>query len=175
MRVWFPVLLMTLLAMSCPAWSTPDATGEWQVENGRAHIRIVDCSGLLWGVISWERMPGLDSHNPDKVKRSRPTLGIPILLNMKPSDDPGQWEGEIYNAENGKTYDASIELREDGALRVEGCTLSVLCGGEDWKRLPQPQPAQAQTGNGAGTTGTSRAPARPADADICSGVTGRPH
>jgi uncharacterized protein (DUF2147 family) len=165
---------MTLLAVSCPAWSAPDATGEWQVEDGRAHIRIVDCGGLLWGVVSWERTPGLDSHNPDRAKRGRPTLGIPILLNMK-LGDPGQWEGEIYNAQNGKTYDASIELRDDGALRVEGCTLGVLCGGEDWKRLTQPQPAQAQTGKGAGTTGMSGAPARPSDADVCSGVAGRPH
>ena len=89
MRVWFAALLITLLAGSCPAWSAPDATGEWQVESGRAHIRIVDCAGILWGVVSWERTPGLDSHNPDKTKRGRPTLGIPILLNMKASGDPG--------------------------------------------------------------------------------------
>jgi uncharacterized protein (DUF2147 family) len=175
MRIWFPALLVTLLAVSSPAWSAPDATGEWRVENGDAHIRIVDCGGILWGVVSWERTPGLDSHNPDKAKRGQPMLGIPILRNMKPGDDPGQWEGEVYNAENGKTYDASIELREDGALRVEGCTLGVLCGGEDWKRLVQPQPAQAQTSNRAGTTGASGALARPADADICTSVARRPH
>src|SRR4051795_11131437 len=120
MRVWFPALLVTLLAVSSPAWPAPDATGEWQVENGHAHIRIVDCGGLLWGVVSWERTPGLDSHNPHKAKRGQPppgldgnnpekrnrghpTLGFPVLRNMKPGDDPGQWEGEVYNAQNGKT------------------------------------------------------------------------
>jgi uncharacterized protein (DUF2147 family) len=175
MRVWFPALLVTLLAVPCPAWSAPDATGEWLVESGRAHIRIVDCGGILWGVVSWERTPGLDSHNPDEAKRGQPTLGIPVLRNMKPGDDPGQWEGEVYNAQNGKTYDASIELREDGALHVEGCVLGVLCGGEDWKRLIQPQPAQTQTGKGAGTTGAAGTPARPSDADICAGIAGRPH
>jgi uncharacterized protein (DUF2147 family) len=171
MGIWFPALLVTLLAVLCPAWAAPDATGEWQVENGQAHIKIVDCGGVVWGVVSWERTPGLDRHNPDKAKRSRPTLGMPILLNMKPGEDPGQWEGEVYNAQNGKTYDASIELRDDGTLRIEGCTLGILCGGEDWKRLTQPQPAQAQTGNGAGTTG-ARATSR---ADICTGIAGRPH
>jgi uncharacterized protein (DUF2147 family) len=175
MRVWFPAFLVTLLTMPCQAWSAPDATGEWQVESGRAHIKIVDCGGILWGVVSWERTPGLDSHNPDKAKSGRPTLGMPILLNMKPGDDPRQWEGEVYNAQNGKTYDASIELREDGALHVEGCTLGVLCGGEDWKRLVQPQPAQAQTGNGAGTTGATGTLAATSAADICARVAGRPH
>ncbi len=171
MRAWFPTLLAAVLTAGA-AWAAQDPTGEWQVEDGRAHIRIVDCDGVLWGVVSWERKPGHDIHNPDASKRGHPTLGIPVLLNMKPADDPGQWEGDIYNAQDGRTYDASIELRDQDTLHVEGCALAVLCGGEDWKRLVQPQTTEAQPGNGAGTTG---APASATTADICAGVAGRPH
>ena len=171
MRIWLPALLAALLGAANPAWAL-DPTGEWQVEDGRAHIRIVDCGGTLWGVVSWEKIAGRDIHNPDETKRSRPTLGMPVLLNMKPGDDPGQWEGDIYNAQNGRTYDASIEMHDNDTLHVEGCALAVLCGGEDWKRLVQAQPAQTDPGNSAGTTG---APASAATADICAGVTGRPH
>ncbi len=49
--------------------------GDWQVEDGSAHIRIVICRGSLWGVIGWEKTPGKDTENPDPAKRTRPTLG----------------------------------------------------------------------------------------------------
>ena len=38
----------------------------------------------MWGVVAWEKQPGgRDSNNPDASKKSRPTLGMPILLDMK--------------------------------------------------------------------------------------------
>lgn len=108
--------------------------GEWRTANGRANIRIVDCDGVLWGVISWEKDPGVDSNNPDPARRDRPTLGLPILRAMKPTR-PGLWEGEVYNAENGKTYASRISLSAADVLRIEGCVLGFLCGGEDWTRV----------------------------------------
>lgn len=174
MRIWLPALLVSLFAASAATSASLalDPTGEWQTEKGDAHVRIVDCGGKLWGVVSWAKIPGYDIHNPDPSMRSRATLGMPVLLNMKPGDDPGTWEGEVYNAKNGRTYDASIEIQSADKLHVEGCALAVLCGGEDWKRLVQTQPAQTEPGNSAGTTG---APASAATADICASVTGRPH
>ncbi len=110
--------------------------GEWLVEDGTARIRIVTCDNSLWGVISWTKdVGGKDDHNPDKSMRDRPVLGIPILLGMKPAGK--QWDGKIYNAENGKTYDSNISLKSNNVLRVEGCILSFMCGGEDWKRASQ--------------------------------------
>ena len=142
MRIWLPALLVSVLAASPakPVSLALDPTGEWQTEKGDAHIRIVDCGGKLWGVVSWAKIPGYDIHNPDPSMRRRPTLGMPVLLNMKPGDDPGTWEGEVYNAKNGRTYDASIEIQSADTLHVEGCALAILCGGEDWKRLVQSQP-----------------------------------
>jgi uncharacterized protein (DUF2147 family) len=82
--------------------ATAEPFGEWLVAEKTAHIRIVDCAGALWGVVAWEKEPGVDEKNPDPAKRSRPTLGMPILLGMKPIA-PGKWDGPIYNSENGKT------------------------------------------------------------------------
>lgn len=168
MRTWLPALLLSLLVSSVAALAA-DPTGEWETEKGDARIRIVDCGGKLWGVVSWAKTPGYDSHNPDPSKRGRPTVGMPVLLNMKPGDDPGTWEGEVYNAKNGRTYDASIELQSADTLHVEGCALAVLCGGEDWKRLVQSQPAQTEPRNSAG------APASATTADICAAIAGRAH
>jgi uncharacterized protein (DUF2147 family) len=111
--------------------------GEWRDEDGKATIKIVDCNSRLWGVVASESIPGgIDKSNPDKAKRTRPTLGMPVLLNMKrASDEKEKWEGKVYNAENGKTYDATIQLKSANALRVEGCLVWPLCGGQTWTRV----------------------------------------
>jgi uncharacterized protein (DUF2147 family) len=138
------VLLTGILQAGGAAAADPRPIGEWRTANGRANIRIVDCDGVLWGVISWEKDPGVDSENPDPTRRDRPILGLPILRAMKPTR-PGLWEGEVYNAENGKTYASRISLTAADVLRIEGCVLGFLCGGEDWSRVkadgPPPPPA----------------------------------
>ena len=125
------------------AAAEPQPIGEWRTANGLANIRIDDCEGALWGIISWEKDPGgTDSSNPNPAERNRPTLGLHILLNMKPTR-PGLWQGEVYNAENGKTYDSKISLASPDVLRIEGCVLGFLCGGENWTRV-KVEPAGAQ-------------------------------
>ena len=120
---------------------SPDATGEWLVAKQIARIKIVDCEGRLWGVVAWEAEPGTDSKNPDPNLRGRPTLGMPILLGMQPSSKPNRWEGQIYNSQDGHTYSANISLLDPETLRVQGCFLGFLCGGENWTRV-EPQDTQ---------------------------------
>ncbi len=135
-KVTYPALF---LAMTFSAAHAADPLGDWLVEDKVATIKIVDCNARLWGVVSAEKTPGgLDSQNPDKTKRSRPTLGMPVLLNMKKvADEKDKWEGQIYNAKNGKTYEASIQLKSPNRLEVEGCVMSILCGGQTWTRAPE--------------------------------------
>lgn len=123
------------------------ALGEWRVEDGVATIKIVDCNGRLWGVVASETTPGgLDRMNPDPAKRSRPTLGIPVLINMKKAPDENyKWEGSIYNAKDGKTYQASVQVKTQTTLEVEGCVLSILCGGQTWTRVPETAGSKATT------------------------------
>ena len=63
---------------------------------------------------------------------------MPILINMKQTE-PNRWEGEVYNAENGKTYTSNISLVKDDVLRIEGCVWGILCGGENWTRVTPPK------------------------------------
>ena len=135
--------------------------GEWRDEDGKATIKIVDCNSRLWGVVASESIPGgVDSKNPDKAKRTRPTLGMPVLLNLKrASDEKEKWEGKVYNAENGKTYDATIQLKSANALRVEGCLVWPLCGGQTWTRV---EPGMSGFNYGpAAETGAAGAPKAP--------------
>jgi uncharacterized protein (DUF2147 family) len=180
-RRWFAALVGCLLSAASPA-RAQSPVGEWRVADGGAHIRIVDCDGALWGVVSWEKKPGRDRANPDPSKRNRSTLGMPVLLHMRPGDERGHWDGEVYNAEDGNTYDASIELRSADILHVEGCALGILCGGEDWMRLAQTESAQAEHRQTVDTNGFDPAasPASLTAAAVCAGIgavaaPGRPH
>src|SRR5262249_43242354 len=80
------VALMLAVAVEASAQSaSSDPTGTWLVSQGYARIKIVNCNGEFWGVVAWEQQSGLDSKNPDPAKRTRPTIGMPVLLAMKQS------------------------------------------------------------------------------------------
>jgi uncharacterized protein (DUF2147 family) len=160
------------VAFMCGSAGAAEPTGEWLTEKGEAQVRIENCSGQLWGVVSWEKEPGSrDTNNPDPTKRNRPILGMPLLIGLKPSPQyPGRWQGEIYNSQNGKVYDARIQLVSDDVLKLEGCVLGGLfCGGQNWTRVKQPQPAAAPARPGAPA---GARPAAAAASSICSTVTG---
>jgi uncharacterized protein (DUF2147 family) len=108
--------------------------GEWVTEDGEGRVRIRACGQALCGVISSGDPNETDRHNPDVNKRNRPLLGTPVLIDMK-SVNSKRWEGEIYNAKNGKTYASNIMLKSADVLRVEGCVFGgFFCGGQDWVR-----------------------------------------
>ncbi len=150
-----------------------DPTGDWRVADGVANIRVAECHGSMWGAVSWEKIPGgTDSNNPDPAKQSRPTLGMPVLLDMKrtkPNVD--QWAGEVYNAKDGKRYESTITLKNPNELEIEGCVLGFLCGGETWIRISGPIPsspsnalAEAPKAGGKGAASKSASHGQPAPA-----------
>jgi uncharacterized protein (DUF2147 family) len=178
------------IVLAQPPGPSLDPTGEWLVEKKIARIKIADCDNKMWGVVSWEAKPGVDSKNPDPTLRTRPTLGMPILLSMTPSTyNQNQWDGKIYNSEDGHTYSASIKLLNPDTLRVEGCFLGFLCGGENWSRFvpesppdarapppknsPPPKNAQARPGQPNGRKTAATPPQTEAD-DVCSRLAGTP-
>jgi len=163
-----------------------DPTGDWRVADGVANIRVAQCGGSMWGVVAWEKQPGgRDGNNPDVSKRSRPTLGMPILLDMKKKPGADSWEGQVYNAKDGQTYSSSITPVDADHLEIRGCVLGFLCGGETWTRVAppiasspansmakstKPNPKMASTtGEAPKTTGSTGASKKPGDqvGDIC--------
>jgi uncharacterized protein (DUF2147 family) len=109
--------------------------GEWLVEDGRAQIRIEPCGPNLCGYVSHTKNPGdTDKKNPDPKLRSRPIVGMMMMIDMKPVGE--RWEGKIYNSENGSSYNSKISMRNANTLRVEGCVFGgMFCGGQNWKRV----------------------------------------
>ena len=118
-----------------------DPTGDWRVADGVANIRVAQCNGSMWGAVSWEKQAGgRDENNPDVSKKNRPTLGMPTLIDMKKKPGIDQWEGQVYNAQDGQTYSATITPSGADQLEIKGCVMGFLCGGETWTRVGPPIP-----------------------------------
>src|ERR1700743_3665834 len=129
-----------------------DPTGDWRVADGVANIRVAQCNGSMWGVVAWEKTPGgRDTNNPDASKRSRPTLGMPILIDMKKKPGADQWEGQVYNAKDAQSYSSTIKPVGSDQLEIQGCVLGFLCGGETWTRVSGPIPSSAANSMAKGT------------------------
>ena len=119
-----------------------DPTGDWMVADQVANIRVAECNGSMWGVVAWEKTPGgRDVNNPDTALQSRPTLGMPILIDMKKKTGADQWEGQVYNAKDGQLYSSTITPAGSDQLEIKGCVLGFLCGGETWTRVAPPIPS----------------------------------
>jgi uncharacterized protein (DUF2147 family) len=166
-----------LLTTGLSVASAADPTGDWRVADGVANIRVAQCNGNMWGAVAWEKTPGgRDTNNPDVSKQSRPTLGMPILIDMKKKAGVDQWEGQVYNAKDGQSYSATITPVSNDELEIKGCVLGFLCGGETWTRVAPPIPSSPANsmakGAPKGAPGAAPKTAAPAPAPAAPKTTG---
>jgi uncharacterized protein (DUF2147 family) len=148
-----------VLATGVTSALAADPTGDWQVADGVANIRVAQCNGNIWGAVSWEKTPGgRDKNNPDAAKQSRPTLGMPILIEMKKKPGVDAWEGQVYNAKDGQLYSSTIKPIGTDQLEIQGCVLGFLCGGETWTRVGPPIPASPSNSMAKGAPKNPSAP-----------------
>ena len=131
--------IATIAVMSTsPARANVD--GIWLHKDGGT-VRIRNCGDGVCGIIASispqvdpeTGQPPTDKKNVDPNQRNRPLVGVPVLMGMRPTG-PGKWAGQLYNADDGKTYSGHlIELGPD-TIRIEGCAL-FICGGENLTRV----------------------------------------
>lgn len=140
-----------VLASPAGAASPVDPSGTWLTEDGRARIRIERCGPVLeqvCGYIVWMKDPAdasgqpfRDQSNPDPAKRGRPVLGHQLILGLTPSA-AARFDGRIYDAESGKSYDISLWRETADKLKVKGCMLSILCATQTWAQTVNALPGQ---------------------------------
>jgi uncharacterized protein (DUF2147 family) len=141
------IFVSATTAILCLATAIPacagDPHGNWLTENGRATVTIVDCGGALCGrIIALKEpidpatgKPKTDHNNSDAAKRVRPLIGVQIVIDMKPDSTANKWKGQVYNAEDGNTYNGSITLVNAKTLNLQGCALSgLICKTQTWTR-----------------------------------------
>src|ERR1700684_306161 len=134
-------LSATALAPSGPDGAA-DALGTWYTADKDSQVRITNCGGALCGSLVWLKepidpatsRPKTDYTKADTSKRSRPLLGVQIVLGMKPSGTPDQWSGNVYNASDGKTYTGSFTMTGPNTAELKGCVMSIICKTQAWTR-----------------------------------------
>jgi len=136
-------VLMALIAVT-PAKAQSAAAGSpdgiWLTQAADAKIRVSRCGAGICGVVVSLKepidpltgKPQADDKNPNPALAKRPIIGLSLFSGMRPTGQ-NQWSGQIYNADDGKTYAGKISVTGPATLKVEGC-LGALCGGEDWTR-----------------------------------------
>jgi len=145
-RAAFSAGLALLLAGAGAANAATDpAFGDWLTQAKDGKVRIGPCEAnpaQACGTLIWFKLPAgtppgppHDAHNPDPALKSRPLMGLPIIMGFR-REAPGRWvDGRIYDPNDGKTYRSKMSLAPDGTLRVAGCVL-VFCQTQTWTRVP---------------------------------------
>ena len=137
-------LTAALIVAGASGGALADPLGVWLSGTKKAHVKIYPCNDdrdNLCGEIVWLRRPlgedgepRRDVRNDDESLRDRPLMGVQVLWDMEPDGD-GEWDdGEIYNAEDGETYDAEIVEVDANTLEVSGCVW-FICKTQTWERI----------------------------------------
>jgi uncharacterized protein (DUF2147 family) len=117
---WMLFICTTLAIPQAMAAATP--SGIWLMGR-KVAVQMFDCSGMLCGRVVWLKKAldpqGLlkrDILNPDPALRQRQVCGPTIIWNLRPTG-ANHWEGGwFYNADDGTTYSARMELKSDDVI-----------------------------------------------------------
>jgi uncharacterized protein (DUF2147 family) len=135
------IAMLTAVLVAAPSRAQaagPD--GIWLTQAGDAKVRVSKCGSGICGVVVWLRDPidpatgkaQVDDKNSNRALARRPIIGLSLFAGMRPAG-ANKWSGQIYNADDGKSYASSVSVAGPDALKVEGC-VGGLCGGETWSR-----------------------------------------
>lgn len=148
---------LTLLLTTTGAYAQDSAApfGLWLTENQRSVIAVEPCAkdaATVCGKIHWIIEGGMqiDSKNPDESRRTQPMCGLNILGGLRQSDAMNWIDGEIYKADEGDIYNATLQMLPSGKMLVRGYVGMPLFGkSQTWIRVnaadyPQCTPVKPQ-------------------------------
>jgi len=141
--------LAFLALVSCLAGSAQagpdDILGVWLTDNKSGWIEIYrdgdTYAGRIVAVVppnGPDGRPQRDARNADPALRARPLKGVVVLTGLK-ADGSGAWRGgRIYRPEDGKTYGASVTLKDHDHL-VLTASAGIFRGSKTWTRGEPPR------------------------------------
>lgn len=133
------LLLIGALLAGAPA-TAETVLGRWKTETHNAIVEISRCGSSICGKIltsdAIRANPAMkDAKNSDAALRNRPIQGMQMFGGFKPDSD-GVWSGgQVYNAEDGKTYSGKITPLGANQLKLRGCVFFPLCKTQTWTRV----------------------------------------
>ena len=131
-------ILIAFLAAAAPALAAPAQSlppyGVWLRAESGTTFDFYNCAEKLCAKV-------IAVANPQDKK----AIGTVILRNAVKNDD-GDWEGDLYNTQNGKTYNGTISVKKPTELTLTGCLISFLCKSEKWERAKDQSAASTPDG-----------------------------
>jgi uncharacterized protein (DUF2147 family) len=133
-------LLFTCLLSSSGLTYADSPKGTWAMADRKFIVSVDRCGTNLCGRIVGLKEPTysngrkkIDRQNENEALRSRPLMGLGLLLNMRPAGS-NTWKGAIYNPDDGKTYGATLSLN-GSVMKVQGCVAGIFCKTVNFTRL----------------------------------------
>ena len=124
------ISLLTGRAMADPA----GIEGFWITESGNVLVEVAPCGEALCGTIVEVLSNASMSEIGKEMPADAPGVGTMILIDLVASGE-GQWSGEIFNRENGKTYSCKVGLASARQMTVRGYVGLPLFGKTQvWRR-----------------------------------------
>lgn len=117
-----------------------DPSGTWRLDNGKVTVKVRQCGDEVCANIVGlkeptykDGKPKIDKYNKNPSLRNRPLMGLAVLSNMKPAGD-NTWTGNIYNADDGRTYSATMTL-SGNTMKLKGCVAGIFCKTNTFRKL----------------------------------------
>ncbi|WP_400770172.1 DUF2147 domain-containing protein [Methylosinus sporium] len=134
-----PAALLAAAALACGSAagaSSNDPRGVWLRPEGGVRFSFYDCeNGKLCAKV-------VAAQNAE----DRSSIGA-VILRGATQTGPNHWAGQIFNVEDGKTYDGFVTVDSPTRLTLKGCLWGMLCSGETWTRVSAPPAAHAMVGD----------------------------
>lgn len=115
----------------------PAESGRWITESGNFEVDIAPCGQVLCGTVV-RVLANRSMSRPSATMQAvdnRSPLGMKLLSELTPSGN-GEWKGQIYNRENGETYNCLVQLLAPDQLKVRAYKGSPLFGKTQvWHRV----------------------------------------
>jgi uncharacterized protein (DUF2147 family) len=135
---------VALGAFDANAAQPAEIAGVWLSPKANMRVRIGPCGPALCGNIVWLKdstnpqtgEPPTDRNNPDPANRNKPLVGTQMVIGLRPGRAAGEWTGQVYSPNEGKTQDANFWMDGPDALKVEVCMVAgLLCRTLTWTRV----------------------------------------
>lgn len=142
----FLVILLITLTGYVPQPDNADAlVGRWLSARKKNQVEIYRQGNKYYGKLVWmaepddpsTKRPKLDRQNPDEKLRNRPLMHMDIMTNLVYKGNNSWVGGQIYNPEDGKTYDCDITMKDANAINLHGYVMGIPLLGKTstWTRI----------------------------------------
>lgn len=122
----FVFAVLAALALVTTSQATPQPPlGRWLTQSGNLVIEIAPCGPALCGIVAEVRANRSMEDSRKAIAGPPPAIGMKLITDLVPYGD--EWQGKIFNRENGKTYDCLIS-RDGPNLKVRPYVFVSLIG-----------------------------------------------